>query len=137
MSQNSLLSCKMGGWPRLHGGYCRTKQLLIQFVSPFQNLPGDTNDKSPVSLFQHLLRSTLPLKMWKMTCPQTILYSHCFPASHRPEAWFPQRPKPTADSFTPTEDAAAHLCVPLANPAASNQVLTFTVSVLATYIPSF
>ena len=72
-----------------------------------------------VSLFQRLLRSTLPLKTWKMTCPQTILYSHYFLASHRPEAWFPQRLKPTADSFTPTEDAAAHLRVPLANPAAS------------------
>jgi len=22
MSQNSLLSCKMGGWPRSRGGYC-------------------------------------------------------------------------------------------------------------------
>jgi len=78
-----------------------------------------------VSLFQRLLHSTLPLKTWKMTCPQTILYSHCFPASQCPEAWFPQHPKPTADSLTPTEDAIAHLRVPLANPAASNQVFDF------------
>ena len=40
----------------------RTKQLLIQFVSPFQNLPGNTSItsfKSTVSLFQGLLHSTI------------------------------------------------------------------------------
>ena len=52
----------------------------------------------------------------------SILYSHCFPASHRPEAWFPQRPKPSTLNFAPTEDAAAHLSV---NPA-TNPHVTFT-----------
>jgi len=53
-----------------------------------------------------------------------IPYSHCFPAYPCPEAWFPQRPKPSTLSFTPTEDAIAHLSV-------QTQVFDFIAPALA------
>jgi hypothetical protein len=53
-----------------------------------------------------------------------IPYSHCFPAYPCPEAWFPQRPKPSTLTFTPAEDAIVHLSV-------QTQVSDFTAPALA------